>query len=142
MTDNFWARKLGMTNAPAPVPFQPSTELYPVYTAPPVAQGAVPSQQMAVPQGQIPQQEYTPSVRMKQGDICPGCGGDKYFRAQPSAMPICGDCGYNTRFEQQAYGAPTLKADPKDVAPAKQTGGGQTMQQSLAILQAGGGEHL
>jgi hypothetical protein len=97
---------------------------------------------MAVPQGQIPQQEYTPSVRMKQGDICPGCGGDKYFRAQPSAMPICGDCGYNTRFEQQAYGAPSLKADPKDVAPARQAGGGQTMQQSLAILQAGGGEHL
>ncbi len=140
---DFWAKKLGVATPPAPVPFQRSTELYPLYTAPAVAQGAVPSEQMAVPQGQVQQaQEYTPSVRMKQGENCPGCGSDTYFRASPSHMPICGECGYNPRFEQQAYGAPTLKADPKDVAPARQAGGGQTMQAAIATLQTGGGEHI
>jgi len=140
---DFWAKKLGLSTAPAPAPFQRSTELYPLYTTPTVAQGAVPPEQMAVPQGQIPQQEYTPSVRMSKADTCPGCGGDKYFRPSPSIMPTCGDCGYNPRFEQQAYGAPTLRADPKDVAPARQADlGGQTMQAAIAALNAGQGEHI
>ncbi len=143
MSENYWARKLGLSNAPAPAPFQSTTELYPLYTAPTVAQGAVPSQQVAVPQGQVQTQEYTPSVRLKQGEMCPGCGGDKYFRAQPSAMPVCGECGYNPRFEQSGYGErslPTQKGDK--VAAARQVAGGQTMQSSLAELQAGGGVHL
>lgn len=141
--DNFWARKLGITTSPAPAPFQRSNELYPLYTSPEVAQGAVPSQQVAVPQGQNQAQEYTPSVRLKQGDTCPGCGGDKYFRPSPSMMPSCGDCGYNPRFEQSGYGErslPTQKGDK--VAAARQVAGGQTMQASLATLQAGGGEHI
>jgi hypothetical protein len=138
---DFWAKKLGLSTAPAPAPFQRSTELFPLYTTPTVAQGAVP-EQVAVPQGQVPAQEYTPTVRMKQGELCPGCGSDTYFRSSPSHMPLCGECGYNPRFEQQAYGAPTLKADPKDVAPARQAGGGQTMQAAIAALQTGGGEHI
>ncbi|WPH58215.1 hypothetical protein SEA_LUCKYSOCKE_140 [Streptomyces phage LuckySocke] len=144
MSDNFWARKLGLSNtAPAPAPFQRSNELYPLYTAPQVAQGAVPSQQGAVPQGQVQTEEYTPSVRLKQGETCPGCGGDKYFRATPANMPTCGDCGYNPRFEQSGYGErslPTQKGEK--VAAARQVAGGQTMQASLAVLQTGGGEHI
>lgn len=143
MSDNFWARKLGLSNAPAPAPFQPSNDLYPLYTAPKVAQGAVPSEQVAVPQGQNQAQEYTPSVRLKQGDTCPGCGGDKYFRASPSMMPVCGDCGYNPRFEQSGYGErslPTQKGDK--VAAARQVAGGQTMETSIALLAAGQGEHI
>jgi hypothetical protein len=144
MSDNFWARKLGLSQAPAPAPFQSTTELYPLYTSPTVEQGAVPSQQVAVPQGQAPQaQEYTPNVRLKHGDTCPGCGGDKYFRPSPSIMPTCGDCGYNPRFEQSGYGErslPTQKGDK--VAAARQVAGSQTMQASLATLNAGGGEHI
>lgn len=144
MSDNYWARKLGMDkSSPAPAPFQRSNELYPLYTAPQVAQGAVPSQQVAVPQGQDQTQEYAPTVRLKQGEICPGCGGDKYFRVSASFMPTCGECGYNPRFEQSGYGErslPTQKGDK--VASARQVEGGQTMQASLAVLQAGGGDHI
>ncbi len=145
MSDNFWARKLGMTNAsPAPAPFQRSNELFPLYTTPAVAQGAVPSEQMAVPQGQTPQaQEYTPSVRLKQGETCPGCGGDKYFRPSPSIMPTCGDCGYNPRFEQSGYGERSLPSQKGEkVAAARQVTGGQTMETSIAILNSGGGERV
>jgi len=145
MSDNFWARKLGLATAPAAAPsFQRSNELFPLYTAPAVAQGAVPSEQMAVPQGQTPQaQEYTPSVRLKQGEMCPGCGSDTYFRSQPSAMPICAQCGYNPRFEQSGYGErslPTQKGEK--VAAARQVAGGQTMQAAIATLNTGGGERI
>lgn len=144
MTDNFWARKLGMSNAPAPAPFQPSNDLYPLYTTPQVGQGAVPSEQVAVPQGQAPQaQEYTPSVRLKQGEICPGCGSDRYFRPQPSYMPTCGDCGYNPRFEQSGYGERSLPNQKgQKVAAARQVASGQTMETSIALLAAGQGEHI
>lgn len=143
MTDNFWARKLGVDTTPAPTPFKRSDTLFPVYAPTEVSQGTVPSQHMAVPQGSDTQrEEYRPTVRISKGDICPGCGGDKYFRAQPSYMPTCGECGYNPRFEQQAYGAPTLKSDPKDVAPSRQVGGGQTMQGAIAALNMGQGERI
>lgn len=143
MTDNFWARKLGVNDAPSPAPFQRSTELFPLYTSPAMAQGAVPSQQVAVPQGQTPQaQEYTPSVRLKQGEICPGCGSDRYFRPQPSYMPTCGDCGYNPRFEQSGYGERSLPTKKGEATPSRQVMGGQTMEASIAALRAGGGEHI
>lgn len=146
MSDNFWAKKLGVSNAPVSQPFHRSNELYPLYTAPQPEQEAVPSQQVAVPQGQAqpqPQETYTPTVRMKQGERCPGCGGDKYFRASPNVMAHCGECGYNSRFEQSAYGAPTLRGDANaPVAASRQVSGGQTMQASIAALNAGGGEHI
>lgn len=143
MSDNFWARKLGVpSSAPAPSPFQKSNELYPLYTSPTVEQGAVPSQQVAVPQGQVPQEEYRPAVRLKQGELCPGCGSDKYFRPSPNYMPTCGACGFNPRFEQSGYGVRSVQSDPKDVAPSRQTGGGQTMQAAIATLNAGGGERI
>lgn len=143
MSDNFWARKLGVSNAPAPGPsYVPTPELYPIYNPPVSHQGTVPSQQMAAPQGQVPPQEYVPSVRMKQGDICPGCGSDTYFAASSSHMPICGDCGYNPRFEQQAYGAPTLKSDAPST-PAKQIASQPfSLKGAVAVLNAGGGEHI
>lgn len=143
MSDNFWARKLGVANtAPAPAPFRASTELYPLYSPPTVAQGAVPSQQMAVPQGPVPQEEYRPAVRLKQGQTCPGCGGDKYFSPLPSYMPTCGDCGFNPRFEQSGYGERSLKTEPGQATPAHQVAGSQTMQAALVTLNAGGGEHI
>lgn len=142
MSDNYWARKLGLTTAPAPAPFQRSTELYPLYTAPTVEQGAVPAQQVAVPQGQDQTQEYTPSVRMKQGELCPGCGSDLYFRPTPNTMPTCGACGFNPRFEQSGYGERSLKTEPGQAKPAAQVAGGQTMQAAIATLNAGGGEHI
>lgn len=143
MSDNYWARKLGVNStAPAPAPFQRSNELYPLYTAPTVAQGAVPSEQMAVPQGQI-QEEYRPAVRLKQGETCPGCGGDKYFRPSPNIMPTCGECGYNPRFEQSGYGErslPTQKGEVVKAAP--QAGNVQRMDIAIATLNAGGGERI
>lgn len=144
MSDNYWARKLGVANAaPAPAPFQASNELFPLYSPSEVAQGTVPSQQMGVPQGQIPQEEYRPAVRLKQGEMCPGCGSDKYFRPSPNYMPTCGACGFNPRFEQSGYGERSLPTQAGDkVAAAAQVAGGQTMQASLALLQAGGGEHI
>jgi hypothetical protein len=143
VSDNFWARKLGApSSAPASAPFRKSNELYPLYTTPTVEQGAVPSQQMAVPQGQIPQEEYRPAVRLKQGELCPGCGSDKYFRPSPNYMPTCGSCGFNPRFEQSGYGERSLKTEPGQAKAAVQVAGGQTMQASLAVLQAGGGEHI
>lgn len=142
MSDNFWARKLGAVEAaPAPV-YVPTQELYPLYTAPAPQQGTVPSQQMAAPQGQVPLQEYVPSVRMKQGDICPGCGSDTYFSASPNHMPVCGDCGFNPRFEQQGYGAPTLKSETP-AAPAKQVPNQPfSLKGAVAVLNNGGGEHI
>lgn len=144
MSDNFWARKLGIDTSPAPAPFQRTNNPFPLYTAPEVAQGAVPSQQVAVPQGQVQEtQEYAPSVRLKQGEVCPGCGGDKYFRPSPNIMPTCGECGYNPRFEQSGYGErslPTQKGEK--VAAARQATGGQTMAASIAALNAGQGERI
>ncbi|APC46345.1 hypothetical protein HWB05_gp083 [Streptomyces phage BRock] len=143
MSDNFWARKLGVNNAPATQPFHRSNELYPLYAPVPET---VPSQPVPVPQGQAvpqPQETYSPTVRMKQGETCPGCGGDKYFRSSPSHMPTCGECGYNPRFEQSAYGAPTLRGDANaPVAASRQVSGGQTMQGAIQALQQGLGEHI
>lgn len=141
MSDNFWARKLGLNSAPAPAPFRSSNELYPLYTSSEMGQGAVPSQPMAVSQGQV-QEEYAPDVRLKQGQTCPGCGGDKYFSPSPSYMPVCGECGYNPRFEQSGYGERSLRTEPGQATPSRQTAGGQTMQAAIAVLNAGGGEHI
>lgn len=142
MSDNFWARKLGANTSPAPAPFRPSNELFPLYTAPAVGEGAVPPQQMAVSQGQV-QEEYRPSVRLKQADVCPGCGSNTYFRVTPNTMPVCGTCNYNPRFEQSGYGERSLRAEPGQVAAAQQVQGqGQTMQAAIALLNAGQGERV
>jgi hypothetical protein len=144
MSDNFWARKLGAVENTAPAPaYVPTQELYPLYTTPAPQQGTVPSQQMAAPQGQVPEQEYVPSVRLKQGGICPGCGSDTYFSPSPSIMPICGDCGFNPRFEQEGYGAPTLRGDgATPVAASRQVAGTQTMRGAISELMAGRGERI
>lgn len=142
MSDNFWARKLGATTSPAPAPFRPSNELFPLYTTPTMGQGAVPPEQMAVPQGQV-QEEYTPSVRLKSAEVCPGCGSNTYFRVTPNTMPVCGTCNYNPRFEQSGYGERSLRSEPGQVAASRQVAGqGQTMQAAIATLNAGGGERV
>lgn len=142
MSDNFWARKLGANTSPAPAPFRPSNELFPLYTPPTVGQGAVPDQQMAVSQGQV-QEEYRPSVRLKQAEMCPGCGNNTYFRVTPNTMPVCGTCNYNPRFEQSGYGERSLRSEPGQVAASQQVSGqGQTMQAAIAMLNAGGGERV
>lgn len=127
---SFWANAInGVQESAPPAPVQRG--LY-TYNSP-------------IPQNyqyQPPQPDYTPSVRMTQGSICPGCGSDRYLGSIGDRAIACGDCGYHPRFEQTGYGTRSLQTQPGQATPARQTQGGQTMQQSIAVLNAGGGEHL
>ena len=129
---SFWANKLnGEQVKPTAIP---SRDLYPVYTAPNIPP--------ATPQAQsIPNQEYTPSVRLKEGGRCPGCGSEKYMTHGSYAI-ACGECGYHPRFEQSGYGERSLQTKPGEAQPARQSGDSQTMQGSIATLNAGGGDHI
>lgn len=130
---SFWADKLnGEQVKPAQIP---SRDLYPVYSSlnTPPATPQAPS---------IPnQEEYVPSVRLKEGGRCPGCGSDKYMTMGSYAI-ACGECGYHPRFEQSGYGERSLQTRPGEAKAARQSGDSQTMQGSIATLNAGGGEHL
>lgn len=130
---SFWANKLnGEQVRPAQIP---SRDLYPVYNSPniPPATPQAPS---------IPsQEEYVPSVRLKEGGRCPGCGSDKYMTMGSYAI-ACGECGYHPRFEQSGYGERSLQTKPGEAQAARQSGDSQTMQGSIATLNAGGGDHL
>lgn len=129
---SFWAQRLGMETPNKPAVSPVSRELFPMYNGP------------ASPQmpATIPQQEYTPSVRLKQGSICPGCGSDKYIGQHGSYAVACGECGFHPRFEQSGYGERSLHSQPGEVAPARQNTNSSTMQASIALLNAGGGEHI
>jgi ribosomal protein S27AE len=129
---SFWAQKLGMT-APSSTPAPPpSRQLYPMYNGPA-------SPQMPAP---TPQQDYTPSVRLKQGSICPGCGSDKYIGQHGSYAIACGECGYHPRFEQSGYGERSLASQPGEVQAARQNTNRSTMAESIQLLNAGGGDHI
>jgi len=131
---SFWANKLnGEQVKPAVLP---SRDLYPVYNSPNIPPATPPSQ--SIPSQE---QEYTPSVRLKEGGRCPGCGSDKYMTMGSYAI-ACGECGYHPRFEQSGYGERSLQTKPGEAQPARQSGDNQTMQGAIATLNAGGGEHL
>lgn len=130
---SFWANAINGVQEAPPAPVQRG--LY-TYNSP-------------IPQNyqyQSPQQAYIPSVRMTEGSICPGCGSDKYPKAEKVMngfkQGVCAECGYHPSFQQSGYGVPSLKSNPGEATPARQVRGGQTMQQSIALLNAGGGEHL
>lgn len=131
---SFWANAInGVQNEAPPAPVQRGLYNY----GSPIPQHY---------QYQPPQQDYTPSVRMTQGSICPGCGSDNYLPhppGQPDRSIACAECGFHPRFMQSGYGTPSLKSQPGQLAtPARQYMGGQTMQQSIAVLNAGGGERI
>jgi ribosomal protein S27AE len=131
---SFWAQKLN--NEEVKTTNIPSRDLYGIYNPAPI-----PPQ--AQPQQSIPQQtqEYVPSVRLKEGGRCPGCGSDKYMTMGSYAV-ACGECGYHPRFEQSGYGERSLQTKPGEATPARQSGDSQTMQGAIATLNAGGGDHI
>lgn len=129
---SFWPNKINGT--PPPAPPIPSREMFTAFQ--PV--NNTPQQQ--VPQQSIPQ-DYQPSVRLKQGGTCPGCGSSNYMQHGSYAV-ACGECGYHPRFEQAGYGERSLSADKGAVVAARQSGDHQTMKGSLAVLETGGGEHI
>jgi len=128
---SFWANKLN--NEPVRPTNIPSRDMFGVNPAP------IP-QQTPQPQS-IPNQEYVPSVRLKEGGRCPGCGSDKYMTMGSYAV-ACAECGYHPRFEQSGYGERSLNTKPGEAQPARQSGDSQTMQGAIATLNAGGGDHL
>lgn len=129
---SFWAEKLGVAPA-APAVIPQSRELYGLYNTPqaPVQQ-TVPAQP----------EEYIPTVRLTQGSVCPGCSSTRYRGSIGSRAVACPECGYHPRFEQSGYGERSLQSQPGQVSAARQPSGGQTMQASIALLNAGGGEHI
>lgn len=129
---SFWANKLN--NEPVRPNTVPSRDLYSLYNSQTLPNES--PQQLS-----IPNQEYTPSVRLKEGGRCPGCGSDKYMTMGSYAI-ACGECGYHPRFEQSGYGERSLQTKPGEAKPSRQSGDSQTMQGAIATLNAGGGEHL
>lgn len=128
---SFWAQKLGVTAPSKPAVSPVSRELYPMYNGPASPQ--------PLPQ---PPAAYTPSVRLKQGSICPGCGSDKYIGQHGSYAIACGECGYHPRFEQSGYGERSLSSQPGEVQAARQNTNSSTMAASIQLLNAGGGDHI
>lgn len=128
---SFWANKLN--GEPVKPPVIPSRDMFMVNTAP------IPQQTPQSPS--IPNQEYKPSVRLKEGGRCPGCGSDRYMTMGSYAI-ACGECGYHPRFEQSGYGEKSLSSKPGEAQAARQSGDSQTMQGAIATLNAGGGEHI
>lgn len=125
---NFWANKLnGAPVAPSP---KPSRDLY-TYTTPTYTPPTVPG---------LP--EYTPTVRLIQGSTCPGCGSTNYRPPVNRFAIACPDCGYHPRFEQSGYGQRSLRTEAGQATPARQPTSTQTMQGSIAALNAGSGEHI
>lgn len=130
---SFWANKLN--NEPVKTNPIPSRDLFSLYNSQTLP--AETPQQASIPQNQ----EYTPSVRLKEGGRCPGCGSDKYMTMGSYAI-ACGECGYHPRFEQSGYGERSLNTKPGEAQPARQSGDSQTMQGAIAVLNTGGGDHL
>lgn len=129
---SFWAQKLGMTTqSNTPVP-SPSRDLFPMYNGPAPSPVTAPT----------PQQTYTPTVRLKQGSICPGCGSDKYMGQHGSYAIACGECGFHPRFEQSGYGERSLSSQPGEVQASRQPANTQTMARAIQMLNAGQGEHI
>jgi hypothetical protein len=128
---SYWANKLN--NQPVSQPSVMSRDLYPttpVYTTPQVQAPAV-------------SEEYVPSVRLIEGSVCPGCGSDSYRGAIGSRAVSCPTCGYHPRFEQSGYGTPSLPGSKGDATPARQIdAAGTSIKASIAILNAGGGDHI
>lgn len=130
---SFWANKLNgeqvkQTNIP-------SRDLFGIYNSP-----TLPQQVPQTPSIQQ-NQEYKPSVRLKEGGRCPGCGSDKYMTMGSYAI-ACGECGYHPRFEQSGYGERSLQTKPGEATPARQSGDSQTMQGAIVTLNQGGGDHI
>jgi len=78
---SFWANKLN--NEPVKTAPVPSRDLFSLYNSPAIPQQA--PQQHSIPANQ----EYQPSVRLKEGGHCPGCevdptiAGDECFFVAP-----------------------------------------------------------
>lgn len=130
---SFWANKLNGT--PPPPPPIPSRDMF--FTTQSLPQ-APEAQWQSIP-GKP--DEYQPSVRLKQGGTCPGCGSDKYMQVGDRAV-ACGECGYHPRFEQSGYGERSLFVEKGAVQAARQSGDHQTMAGSIANLNSGGGDHI
>lgn len=93
-------------------------------------------QQESIPQ---PQPEYQPKAKLTKGGFCPECGSPNY-RTFGSYAIACGNCGYHPRFQQSGFGEPNLRDDGAQAA--RQSGDRQTVEQGIALLNAGGGDHI
>lgn len=137
---SFWANKLNGTKQTTPIA-PVNRELYGLYTP-------VPQQQQYIPEAFQPQAQYQPSVPMTPGSVCPGCGSSSYttkVQGHPGT-PACPECGYHPRFQQSGYARPRTSPAPQQgenkATPARQAAQTQTLKGSLALLNAGGGEHI
>jgi hypothetical protein len=133
---SFWANKI--SGEPTQQTAPPARDLYGLYN--PVSTPVPQPQQQSIPQ----QDDYKPAsnIRLKQGGRCPGCNSDRYMQHGNFAV-ACGECGYHPRFEQSTYGLPSLADDNgTPAAPARQTGETSSLTASIALLNAGGGQHI
>lgn len=112
---SFWTNKLnGIEQTSTPVITRNLYGLHqPVYIP-----GTI-SQQQSIP-GQ-----YTPSVRMVEGDSCPQCGTDSY-RTYGSYAITCIECGYHPRFTQEGSGIRIPREAGVIATPARQLDSGGT----------------
>lgn len=120
---NFWANKLSGGSAPRqaiPTPFTYAT----------------PQQPQSAPT------PYTPTARLIQGSICPGCGSQRYRPNHGSYALACPDCGFHPRFEQSGYGEGSLRGETEATAARQIPMNKFTLKGAIAELNAGGGEHI
>lgn len=133
----FWANKLnGGTYTP---PVSPVRTLNPAnYPQPVSSHQTVPVEPYRGPT----EPQYVPSVRMIQGDNCPGCGSTNYRGRVGDRAIACPECGFHPRFEQTGYGTPSLRAEAGQATPARQPANTSNLKASIALLNAGGGERI
>lgn len=101
---NFWSKALG---TPAPAQQQ----------MPGTSQQPRPWWQQATPPTSAPQQQVVQTIPGSSAylptqarsatltETCPSCQSGNYFKSGMTTMPQCYECGYNPRFDQQAYAA-------------------------------------
>jgi hypothetical protein len=123
---SFWENKLN-GKPPAATP-PPQRGLYLQYQP-------VQEQLLVVPQ-QPTSEEYKPSVRLTQGNICPQCSSDNYMNYGSYAI-ACDTCGYHPRFQQEGSGVHVPKEPGKKAQPARQIdSAGTNLRGQIAQMNA------
>lgn len=125
--NNFWSKALGVPAAPAQTSAPVATQTQ-----------SLPWWQQSLPPSMTPQVVQQPqshavpvptkAISAQSTESCPMCQSDHYFKplGMANAMTQCYSCGYNPRFDQQAYaaksGAPTTATRQND--SSSMAGGG------------------
>jgi hypothetical protein len=102
---DWWARRLGGSNPPAPTTPMPQPQpgqWYPPTTAP-VPQVPQGPPQVTVANLMEAVSAWSGGEGQRNSARCPGCGGTNLFRRQVGAVeaaPLCYDCGWNGLWTQ------------------------------------------